>query len=267
MIRKWKYLLIFFSITTILFSSCKSEEEKNAEKRMEELDQLMEDNKDHLHAFFAGIEKLRTTIKKPAAEDLRLLSPSDTFLFHIMKKEYSKTSFKGDELIYEKSNSLVYYPTEDYPSPTAQFQFIRGLLDQEYYHNIYDRYMGEEWHMDISDPDDYRSEESRDEIKDRFKEVIRHLAETKYLIGVEEMYLKPGAFINDDEFTAGEVLCRIYALEVATGDILQTFLVRAENSLFVMTFSGDDLESRNGELLGELRQQVYENLLVLWSEH
>ena len=169
------------------------------------------------------------------------------------------------DLPYTAQNTLIYQPQELNLTLESTFQYM-WLDNHSYYINIVERYKEAEWHSDISDPDDFDSEEERDERLEEMIGDIEHLLNTKYVIGVEEVYIKPGKFIDEETFESGELLCRVYVIEVASNEMVQSFLVRSENSLFVMTFSGDDIESRNKELLTELRQSLYKNIKIIWSE-
>ena len=151
-------------------------------------------------------------------------------------------------------------------NPEGNGEDAHGLIrylkyvDEQLIFKIEDRINGEDWHYTISEPDDYRSEEAREEDAREMADQIEEVAGLKYLLGLEELIVSGGRIIDEKNFESGMLFCKVHVLDLEKQEIVQDFYTYNTNGFMVFTFT-EGKDSQEQELITDLRNELIVDLI------
>ncbi len=258
-----KLLLLLF--LTFSLSACLSEEEKAIQVRMDKLDAELSAASSQLDRFFQGLETLQQQISPSGPEmDTTRLSPEDRSVLKEMEERYrfmrpAIATLQSLEIQpWTNAVGLWLNPEADPHRARNMIQYLK-YVDQQLVHRIMDRREGEEWYLNISDPDEFSSEERRDADAGEIADQIQALGAVRYLLGVEEKFVVGPKMIGENKFESGLLLAKIHVFDLVQQKIIQEVYTLNRNSMVNFTFT-EKQDSQEQELMRALRDELFVTL-------
>ncbi len=265
--------LWLLAVIAVMLMSCASEQESAVKKRIKTLDSLVKINKPALEKFFEALPDLfqLAAAQKNIASDTTQLTTDMKSVYNNMLNQYSdfydtsgtldaiRKNLKHDSLI------LVFYPDSlllTKPEANYCIQFLK-LTDYQIIFQIFDRLNGEPWTYNIAEPNDFTSEQSRNEYAALMANTITQLAAAPYIFTIKDIMLIPAKIISDSQYDSGMILVKVWVYDKIKGQILGEFYMRTKNSFLIMSMADNDKNYLSNELMQDLRNEAAHTILTI----
>jgi hypothetical protein len=256
-----------FILAVSVFSACVSEEQQKINRRVEKLNRQIDSCKPILTNFFNVVQNFKTIAKSSETlKEINQLKSDDTLTISFLKQYFdSLKMISGD--IYHMNPKIVFLqnalpirlnPQTKGKISETQIQNI-GWIDNQLVWKIYDRLKNGDPDFEISNPPDWETEETREKNTADYGNMIKEITDCRYLLGVEDIFVKPATVENSKTFESGLIFSKIHIFDIVQKKITAQYYTLNKNSsiVFVDTLN---LKTKLSDLDLDLKQEVFAQL-------